>query len=314
MKGGKCSLMEDTVTTRAGTSATMTRSTLTRDLSSPTAAALYATPSYSALYTEPEDPEPGPGSYDPPSSLGTQMDSMKQTLPALSLTAKHESAWAKVMITKDHLNAIKCRDGPGAGTYNPAMVPTQARVRVGTSKRRPLSDTGFRAPGPIYEIRTGPDVVDHKIKFGKDSRFKGEGDALGSSLGSTGPGQYETTTAFDGARLAKSFGVGHKAYVKVRFPGSERLNVGKNSPGPGAYQSYRSDSAHYAFGRAERLPGNKMAGRSPGPGAYDNHERPSEHAKVTRNQSCFSFGRPHAKGRLDWKQMRYTMSTKWGIQ
>merc|ERR1719379_1993926 len=100
------------------------------------------------------------------------------------------------MITKDHLNTLKGRDTPGPGTYQPSTLPSQVRVKFGTSSRNQLSDTAFRAPGPIYEVRTMPDQVLHNQKFSKADRF-GALDKLGSSMGAIGPGQYEPVTSFD---------------------------------------------------------------------------------------------------------------------
>jgi len=284
-----------------------------RPQSSPDASqmiSLYATPSYSALYADAEDLEPGPGSYDLPHGIGVQHESTKESLPSVSLTAKHSKSWAKTMITKDHLNELMARDTPGPGTYQPEMLNTQASVRFGTSKRRPLSDLTERAPGPEYQVRTTPNEISARVKFSKASRFDRDPDGVSGSLGQTGPGQYETTTIFDGVRLAKSFGISHRAYDKVKFPGSERLMVGRLSPGPGAYRPFLMDGKRYSFSKATRLSTTKSVGRVPGPGQYDNHEKSNP---TSRNISTYSFGKPRAKGRIDWKQMRNMGNSTWGI-
>lgn len=273
-----------------------------------TALALYAAPSFSSLYVEPEDLDPGPGAYDLAPSLGFQHESTKDSGPALSLTAKHDKSWAKVMITKEHMKAFKAKDTPGPGTYQPEQVASQSRVRFGTDKRMQLAETKFRAPGPVYETRTAPDVVPSKTKFGKANRFERDGDSLSASLGNTGPGMYEVATDFDGQKLAKSFGASHRAYDKVRFPGSERTMVGRASPGPGAMRDFHNDGSKMSMGRAERLPANSIGKRSPGPGAYD-HEKPPP---FSRSQSVYSFGRPHARSRLDHKQLRHLSNSTWG--
>lgn len=280
---------------------------------STSALALYAAPSYSSLYVDPEDLEPGPGAYDIPPAVGYQHLSTKESQPLVSLTAKHDRSWAKVMISKDHLNVLKARDTPGPGTYKPPAsggVESQARVRFGSSKRPPLADTHFRAPGPLYEVRTCPEECPSNIRFSKANRFERDGEALSNSLGSTGPGQYENGSVFDGVRLAKSFGASNRAYDKVRFPGSERLMVGRESPGPGACMPFQNNSSSISFGRAERLPSNNAGKRSPGPGHYENHEKPYP---FSRSQSTYSFGRPHARGRLNWGKMRLLTNTTWGI-
>jgi hypothetical protein len=276
--------------------------------------ALYAAPSFSSLYVDPEDLEPGPGAYDIPQSVGYQIQSTKESQPLISLTAKHDRSWAKVMITKDHLAVLKARDTPGPGTYKPPAsggVESQARVRFGSSKRKPINDTNFRAPGPLYEVRTCPDDCPKNIRFTKANRFERDGEALSNSLGSTGPGQYEESIrAIDGNRLAKSFGASHRAYDKVRFPGSEREFIGRNSPGPGACMPYQNTASTIGFTRAERLPGESQESRrKPGPGHYEVHEKPYP---FSRSQSVYSFGRPQARGRLNWSKMRNFTNTTWG--
>lgn len=277
------------------------------------ALALYAAPSLSSLYADPEDLEPGPGTYDLHPSVGYQHLSTKESNASVSLTAKHDRSWAKVMISKDHLNVLKARDTPGPGTYKPpgcGGVESQARVRFGSSKRPPLANTHFRAPGPVYEVRTNPDEPPCNIRFSKANRFERDGEALSSSLGSTGPGQYELTGSFDGGRLAKSFGASNRAYDKVRFPGSEREMIGKNSPGPGACQAFQNTGQSVPFGRAERLPANNNGKRAPGPGHYEAHDKPYP---FSRSQSVYSFGRPPARGRINWARMKNSTNTTWGV-
>lgn len=277
---------------------------------STSALALYAAPSYSSLYVDPEDLEPGPGAYDIHDSIGYQHLSQRESGPSVSLTAKHDRSWAKVMISKDHLDVLKARDTPGPGTYKPSLgVESQARVRFGSSKRKGIADTNFRAPGPVYEVRNDPDHCQN-VRFAKGNRFGGDGEALSNSLGSTGPGQYEYSGSFDGGRLAKSFGASMRAYDKVRFPGSERAMVGRESPGPGGLMAWQNTGSSISFGRAERLPGDNAGKRAPGPGQYENHEKPYPHS---RSQSVYSFGRPHARGRLNWGKMKVLTNTTWGI-
>lgn len=273
------------------------------------AVGLYATPSYGALYVEPEDLEPGPGTYNHPQGLGFQQLSTKLSEPHASLTAKHDKSWEKVMITKDHLSVLIGRGTPGPGSYEPEAVKTQARVRFGTNKRQANHDTDFRAPGPVYEVTGDPENVPHRVKFGKEHRFARDGLSLAKSLGSCGPGQYESATQFDGTNLAKSFGASHRAYDKVRFPGSERMEIGRASTGPGAATPFQNTGRTSSFGRAERLPGIADQG-GPGPGKYDNHQKPSP---FSRSMSVYSFGRPHPRGRIDYKQMRTMGNSMWGV-
>jgi len=270
---------------------------------------LYASPSFSQMYTEPEDLEPGPGAYEVPNAFGHQHLSHHHSQPSSSLTAKHDKSWAKVMISKDHLSSLQARDTPGPGTYEPALVPTQARVRFGVGRRRALSDSSFRAPGPVYEVK-GSEGARKTVKFGKANRFDTDNGSLSKLLGSTGPGQYEVTGFSTEQRLSKSFGASHRAYDRVRFPGSERMEIGRASPGPGSLQPFQNSGKANSFGRAERLP-SKMGDRAPGPGAYDHHNKPPPHS---RTLGSHSFGRPSAKGRIDYKAMKAMTNSMWGIQ
>eukprot|EP00971_Amphidinium_carterae_P008873 174964-Amphidinium_carterae.1 len=194
---------------------------------------LYATPSYSSMYVEQEDIEPGPGAYNLPPGIGYQHESTRESQPAMSLTAKHDKSWSKVMISKEHLSVFKARGTPGPGNYKPTVPKSQARVRIGTAKRLELYEGNQMSPGPVYDIRTEPSAPPVNIKFCKATRFASDNDTISNQLGSTAPGMYEVNTVFDGAYLAKSFGASHRAYDKVAFPGSNRINIGRQSPGPG---------------------------------------------------------------------------------
>jgi len=282
-----------------------------RDMGLPSpSVGLYAMPSYSSLYVDPEDLEPGPGSYDVPRGFGHQHLSTHMSQPCTSITAKHDKSWAKVMISKDHLSAVMARGTPGPGTYEPDLVHTQARVRFGTAKRRDLTPGTFRAPGPVYDLKES-EGAPKSVRFGKANRFDRDNESLSKLLGSTGPGQYEVSGFTSEQRLSKSFGASHRAYDKVRFPGSDRVGIGRSSPGPGPVQPFQNSGKANAFGRAERLPADRAGKRAPGPGAYDVQDRPCPHS---RNQSCFSFGRPPPKSRVDWKQMKVLNNSMWGYR
>jgi len=284
---------------RQNHSASMGPSKSTSQLLPSASVGLYASPSFSSMYAEVEDLEPGPGSYDLPQSFGYQQLSQHMSQPCSSLTAKHDKSWAKVWISKDHLSSFMARGSPGPGTYQPELLSKESRIRFGTSTRKPLSDSNFRAPGPVYDLPSSVEPP-KSVKFSKANRFDVDNQSLSKLLGSTGPGQYEVPGSFDNQRLAKSFGASHRAYDRVRFPGSDRVGIGRQSPGPGSLQPFQNAGKGVSFGRAERLPGNNADKRAPGPGAYDNHERG---LPASRNQSCYSFGRPPAKARVDFKLM-----------
>ncbi|CAE8602339.1 unnamed protein product, partial [Polarella glacialis] len=142
------------------------------------------------------------------------------------------------------------------------------------------------------------------------NRFDMDSQSLSQALGSTGPGQYEVSTVFDGCRLSKSFGASHRAYDRVRFPGSEKEGAGRTSSGPGSIQPFSNSGKASSIGRAERFPASTQGKRAPGPGAYENHNSPNPDMK---SQSVFSFGRPPAKGRIDWKSMKTQQSSMWGM-
>ena len=90
-------------------------------------------------------------------------------------------------------------------------------MRFGTSTRKPLCDTHFRAPGPVYEVRGSPDNPPAHIRFSKANRFAFDDRSLSESLGSTGPGQYEVKGTVDASgRHGRSFGASHRAYDRVR--------------------------------------------------------------------------------------------------
>eukprot|EP00931_Biecheleriopsis_adriatica_P063662 TRINITY_DN38596_c0_g1_i1.p1 TRINITY_DN38596_c0_g1~~TRINITY_DN38596_c0_g1_i1.p1 ORF type:complete len:326 (+),score=37.71 TRINITY_DN38596_c0_g1_i1:38-979(+) len=275
-----------------------------------TGVALYATPSYSSLYAEPEDLEPGPGTYDIPNAFGYQQLSNYESGRSSSLTAKHDKSWAKIMITKDHLGAIMGRGTPGPGSYQPRMVQSQRRVRIGNTARGNMYDTSFRAPGPVYDVCGAPDNPPHHIRFSKAHRFDADNTSLANAIGSTGPGMYEVSSFIDEQKHSKSFGAGHRAYDRVRFPGSEKEGKGKTSPGPGALQPFQNTGKAVPFARADRLPEDTRGKRAPGPGAYDVHDAKNPDMK---SQSVYSFGRPSAKGRVDWKQYKVLgASSMWG--
>lgn len=236
-----------------------------------------------------------------------------------SLTAKHGRSWSKVLISKHHNQELLCRGSPGAGTYQPRLIKSQASVKIGTGGRSSVGDKQERSPGPVYDLRGRPDA-ERNVKFGQDDRF-------GTDRPPTlGPGSYESLTQFDGVRNAKTFGVSFESYRKVKTPGIERELRGRTSPGPGPYSAnFGKNVLGYTFSgvrsfpRAERLK-HRAGGhvRVPGPGAYDNASVlevanmgcPSSEIQSVKTRT---FGKPSTKPRLDFKALNIFSNSTWGM-
>ncbi|CAD7962933.1 unnamed protein product [Amoebophrya sp. A120] len=257
---------------------------------------LYGAPSYASIFSEPVDFEPGPGQYDVPGSIGQQAQSKDETFPSVSILAKHASSWSKVYISKQH--AIKARDTPGPGSYLPQIQPSESSVRFGTAVRKEIS-YATPSPGPVYDIRrSASDSNFGAGKFNMDDRWRGH-----TEFGATGPGQYNLEASFDGTKgLSKTFATGHRAYDKVRFPGCDRVNLGRTSPGPGQFRNWQPSARRCAFPRSLRKPlyDSGSVEASVGPGSYtiDSVLRKTSHG----------FGKPSVSARLSWKKNSITMS------
>jgi len=257
---------------------------------------LYGSPSFASIFSEPVDFEPGPGQYDVPGSIGTQAQSKDETFPSVSILAKHASSWSKVYISKGH--AIKARDTPGPGSYMPALQPSESSVRFGTAVRKEISYE-TPSPGPVYDIRrSASDSNFGAGKFSLDDRWRGH-----TEFGATGPGQYNQEATFDGTKgMRKSFAVGHRAYDRVRFPGCDRVNLGRQSPGPGQFRHWQPGQRRCAFPRSQRKPlyDGGSVGASVGPGSYS--------IDSALRQTSYGFGKPSVRARFSWKQNSITMS------
>lgn len=253
---------------------------------------LYGSKSYACLFEEPECYDPGPGQYDLPPGFGLQTESNKESMVVQSMTAKHEDGWKKVLISKEHLCELFARGTPGPGTYIPFHVDSQASVRFGTSVR-PEPYYPNDSPGPVYDCRGGPEAAPHLIRFGREHRFA---DVFKENQ--VGPGQYPFQTQFDGVRLAKSFGITHRAYDKVKMPGSERVNRGRASPGPGNFKPFVAGGRNFSFPKSCRPAINGTGGNPVGPGSYTSQ---SECDK--RTSAVYSFGKPSCAARFNWKKL-----------
>jgi len=247
--------------------------------------ALYGSKSYSSLFTEPENKDPAPGQYELPTGFGYQMESHKETFTSKSIAPKSDG-WAKVLITKDHMAELLSRGTPGPGSYTPGYVESQASVRFGTSLR-PNPNAPDSSPGPVYDVRGCAEDAVQNVKFGRDGRF----DALPEE--EVGPGKYPMHTQFDGAKKAKSFGISHRAYDKVKMPGSERQYRGRTSPGPGNFQHFVSGGRNFAFPKSNR-PAMRSDNNPVGPGQYGCADAGG------KTISTYSFGKPSVSARFNW--------------
>jgi len=267
----------------------MERQSLSRQKANPS---LYGSKSYCSLFEEPQSYDPGPGQYDLPPGFGLQNESHKESMVHQSITARHQDGWQKVLISKEHLCELLARGTPGPGTYTPAHINSQASVRFGTSLR-PEPSYPDDSPGPVYDCRGGPEAAPHLIRFGREHRF-----AEVFKENQVGPGQYPTGTQFDGTRLAKSFGISHRSYDKVKMPGSERMYRGRTSPGPGNFKPFVSGGSNFTFPKSNRPPINGSVDNPVGPGAYSSQSEADK-----KSSSCYSFGKPSSVGRFSWKKM-----------
>eukprot|EP00392_Amoebophrya_sp_AT5.2_P006663 g6675.t1 len=218
--------------------------------------------------------------------LATAAQSKDETFPSVSILAKHASSWSKVYISKGH--AIKARDTPGPGSYMPALQPSESSVRFGTAVRKEISYE-TPSPGPVYDIRrSASDSNFGAGKFSLDDRWRGH-----TEFGATGPGQYNQEATFDGTKgMRKSFAVGHRAYDRVRFPGCDRVNLGRQSPGPGQFRHWQPGQRRCAFPRSQRKPlyDGGSVGASVGPGSYS--------IDSALRQTSYGFGKPSVRARI----------------
>jgi hypothetical protein len=278
---------------------------------------LYSPPSYASLWTDVDDPEPGPGAYEMIPSVGVQCESTKETATSASLTAKHGESWERVLLSKHHQCAFLLQHSPGH-VYNPRLLKSQRTVGFGKGNRPEMNgNVGGRSPGPVYDVRTKPDA-NRNTKFSQDCRFRADKKFEGAC-----PGTYETTTQFDG-QGGRSFGIHYDYYRKVKVEGDEMQNKGRASMGPGAYtEDFGKNLPTYvfsgvrSFGKAERMPARAYSTRVPGPGTYENVKvmevsKGSCASSTIWNQPVGKFGPPSTKPRLDFKKLRVHSNTMWG--
>jgi hypothetical protein len=263
--------------------------------------------------------EPGPGHYfnaesSTFSSFGPQKFSKNASAPLITFPYTDASKWEKVVISKAHEGAYRCRLGPGH-VYNPKPPGlSDISTKVGTSNRGPLQGSmGKDSPGPMagYHLRENLDSRDAtryatlnlKTGFGTSNRFGKDGRR------GLGPGEYARKDVAIQGDTGKSIAIGRPFYAKVVTPGWESEGICKQSPGvgPPLWKDPKKDGcAAYSMGKAERF-GEYGKNGVPGPGWYRQDERAmcmgttqrsGSASACTRRPSSTLFGKRPKKPRF----------------
>jgi len=264
-------------------------------------------PSFHLLTEDYTDPEPGPGTYELPSSLGKSLG--YPSPPEYSLTSRHDKAWNKAIITKSH-SVGKGKDSPGFIYSLPEEFGAHPRKSNWEKWERQLGKpaTKPQGPGKWYNVRKDLSVASEVKGYqGLSRRFWKPGHTI-----NVGPGQYEHKSCIDSGYKAKSFGASFRAYDHVWYRDCERANLGRCSPGPGPYrQDFGKDAQQVPMGLDMKLRPVKLSDtpQTMGPGYYkvNDYKRFVEKNVVSHEKtpnSC-SFGKPRRKrSRFDWKKLR----------
>ena len=208
-------------------------------------------------------------------------------------------------ISKHHLQELRCRDTPAAGTYNPNLQTSAKPVSFARSLRPEPANTCASDIGPIYDLPQGAIDKTRAVAFAKSERFI-EGRIAARALTNVDPGTYNLPSAIDPKRQAKSFGCSYRAYDKVRLAGMEKEMLGRNSSGPGPNQAdFGKHAISRSFTRSTRMPDEPS--ENPGPGAYS--------AELSRKKSTApKIVKPDVlRARLDFRNLRHHGRTMWGL-
>eukprot|EP00401_Gymnodinium_catenatum_P007785 CAMPEP_0117602164 /NCGR_PEP_ID=MMETSP0784-20121206/77427_1 /TAXON_ID=39447 /ORGANISM="" /LENGTH=301 /DNA_ID=CAMNT_0005404949 /DNA_START=29 /DNA_END=931 /DNA_ORIENTATION=- len=247
--------------------------------------------------------EPGPGHYYNAesrcfSSLGQQRLAKNASAPEIHFAHTGWDDWKKIVISKQHEGAMKCRESPGCTYVDSSMGGVSAKI--GTSQRADMSEgLGKDSPGPMYSLPDGMSKANtlpaakSMESFpcgGAAPRFAREKGKVGP-----GPGGYHRADASVNGSTGRSFGNGRAAWEKVIKPGLEKDGVCKLSPGvgPPLWRDLKKDGKMaFSMGRADRFPESK-ASTVPGPGHYRQDERSTSLNALNRSGSiCADTRRP----------------------
>ena len=261
--------------------------------------ALYGTPSISSQTNLPADDVPGPGAYNLRSALGLQFESNRNSSRSASLVGKNLESRAKMWISKHHLQELRCRDSPAAGTYDPNLPKSINPVSFAKSLRPEPGNNCASDIGPIYDIPTGAIDKTRAVAFARSERFIEERIAA-RALTNVDPGTYNLPSAIDPKRQARSFGCSYRALDNVRTAG------GHTSSGPASSQAdFGKGVIARSFTRSTRMP--EVPSPNPGPGAYS--------AQLSRRTPAVpKIVKPDVlRARLDFRNLKYHGRTMWGL-
>ena len=222
----------------------------------------------------PQNPNPGPGTYEPKASglRGPQYSLRPKVYqpdglnpagvpgPGTYDPAFKEKGGPKYTLRPKTTAGDGHKLVPGPGAYDPDIKPVAHKNpswSVGREERGKLAGDAL-APGPgAYDLKSQLKGVG--TTFTKDERIKGQG----GMRDTPGPGEYKLETTVEEAMRTskgKTFG------VKVDLKNSVQ------SPSPGDYDQdvgpVRPKPAKYGFGTGTREHGHS-ANLTPAPGSYD---------------------------------------------
>jgi hypothetical protein len=233
--------------------------------------------------------------------------------------------WEKVMVTKAHEGAYRCRESPGHN-YDPSGAGLSKKTtKIGTSLRpdlaRSLGVDPHGSPGPKYNLRDSPPIGSYaNSKVTPDKAFGLAGRFAVMKTGSNlGPGEYKSkpTLKLD---TGVSFGAERKAYDKVISPGWEDIGKCAAGPGIGPPLPPMKDKNGFVMGSADRFSKSKPS-QVPGPGYYRQCERDVSANCSAKGSPCgdtmrpatMKFGSPPKKPRFRMElAMRTGKHGGWG--
>lgn len=241
------------------------------------------------------DPFPGPGSYDLPSSLGTQCKSHNASATEVSILARN--ICAKRYISKNHA-VVQSGDVPGPGTYKARslLLDLGTTFPKGSLDRKyaTITTSAFCAYNPRFKRK------DRSNAFSKQNRFnfdKETGDGVLACVGS-----YDVPIGR--SNIHRTMGNSRKHWERVYIPGMDKYYMGTMTlqAGLGKQMAFADDdSAGVKFTQSKRK--TMGAGsEAPGPGTYndtDVFKTSKMHCFVSEigSKPSYGFGKATRKSR-----------------